>query len=211
VTTVNGGLDKISKALGAFTIGAAGTATASSATSLTTSGLTASALVGQIIVAQPSSGNMVFGVCTANTTTVITVDQWYTAAGATGGSTPSSTSNWIAVCGNAPAQFMGLSSSNTAPAATDTTLGSEITTGGGGLVRAAATYAHTTGATTYTLTKTFTANGSDTLPVTVYKIGIFDAATNAAGGTMLFETSLNASATLSASGDQLTVTDTVTV
>jgi hypothetical protein len=58
----------------------------------------------------------------------------------------------------------------------DTTLTGEIATAGGGLVRAQATYAHTAGTNTSTLTKTFTANASDALPVTVAKIGVFNAA-----------------------------------
>lgn len=103
---------------------------------------------------------------------------------------------------------MALTANATAAAAGDTVLTGEIVTAGGGLLRAAATYAHTASATTYTLTKTFTANGSDALPVTIAKIGIFDAAS---AGNMVFETLLSATATLSASGDTLTVTETVTI
>ncbi|WP_066373941.1 hypothetical protein [Herbidospora mongoliensis] len=108
----------------------------------------------------------------------------------------------------AVAEYMALTANSSAPSAGNTTLTGEITTGGGGLIRAAATYAHTGGAATYTLTKTFTANGSDSLPVTVAKVGIFNASSS---GTMVWETLLGATATLSASGDQLTVTQTVTL
>jgi hypothetical protein len=108
----------------------------------------------------------------------------------------------------APANFMALTANATAPALGDTTLTAEIVTGGGGLIRASATPAHTAGTNTYTLTKTFTANGSDSLPVTIAKIGIFNAAS---AGTLVFETLLSSTATLSSSGDQLTVTDTVTM
>jgi hypothetical protein len=107
----------------------------------------------------------------------------------------------------AAANYIALTANATAPAATDTTLTAEIATGGGGLIRAQATYAHTAGTNTTTLTKTFTANGSDALPVTVAKIGIFNAATV---GTMTFETLLNATATLSAVGDNVTITETIT-
>jgi len=107
----------------------------------------------------------------------------------------------------AAANYMALTANVTAPAGGDTTLTGEIVTGGGGLVRAQATYAHTNGQATATLTKTFTANGSDALPVTIGKIGIFNAASS---GTMVHETLLSATATLTVSGDQLTVTETVT-
>lgn len=104
--------------------------------------------------------------------------------------------------------YMAVTANSTAPAAADTTLTGEITTAGGGLVRKQATYAHTNGTSTATLTATYTANGSDVLPVTLAKIGILNASSS---GTLGFETLLSATATLSASGDQVTVTDTVTI
>lgn len=195
--------------------GFAGTATASSATSLTDSGAswTASAYVGQIVVAAPTSGNWVYGVITANTATALTVDQWYNPNSPTGaaGSTPSATSNFVIMPGNAPAWYMALSTDSTLStdiAAADTTLHSEYSHAGGGLNRAQATYAHTSNATSYTLSKTYTANGSDSLPSTIYGVGIFDALS---GGTLMFETAYSTSATLSASGDQLTSTETVSM
>lgn len=108
----------------------------------------------------------------------------------------------------AAANYMALTANSTAPAATDTTLTGEIATAGGGLVRAQATPAHTNGTNTYTLTRTFTVNGNDVIPVTIAKIGIFNAASS---GTMAFTTLLSATATLATVGDQLTVTDTVTM
>lgn len=106
------------------------------------------------------------------------------------------------------AKYVALTANTTAPAATDTTLTGEIVTAGGGLVRKAGTYAHTTGAASYTITTVFTANGSDALPVTIGKRGHFDAAS---GGTLVFSTLVTPTATLSASGDQLTLTDTITL
>jgi hypothetical protein len=108
----------------------------------------------------------------------------------------------------AVAKWVGLTANVTAPAAGDTTLTGEITTAGGGLIRKAGTYAHTTGANTYTITTVFTANGTDALPVTIGKRGIFDAVTS---GNMVFETLISPTATLSASGDSLTLTDTITM
>lgn len=108
----------------------------------------------------------------------------------------------------AVADYIAVTANATAPSASDTTLTAEITTAGGGLLRAQATYAHTNGTATYTLTKTFTGNGSDSYPVTLAKIGVFNASS---AGSLVWETLLSATATLSASGDALAVTETVTV
>lgn len=108
----------------------------------------------------------------------------------------------------AVADYLALTANSTAPSAGDTTLTAEIATGGGGLIRKVATYAHTGGAATYTLTATFTANGSDALPVTVAKVGVFNAA---AAGTMPWSSLLSPTATVSASGDALTITETITI
>lgn len=108
------------------------------------------------------------------------------------------------------AVFVGLSNTNIAPAATDTTMTGEITTAGGGLIRKIAPFAHTAGTTTTTLTPVFTANGTDSLPVTVYAMNVSTSIKTGSAVTQMYETSLSASATLSASGDQLTVTWTVT-
>lgn len=104
--------------------------------------------------------------------------------------------------------YIALTANASAAANTDTTLTGEITTGGGGLVRAQATYAHTGSTAVVTLTKTFTANGSDSLPVTLAKVGAFNASSS---GSMGFETLLSATATLTASGDNVTLTWTLTL
>lgn len=113
--------------------------------------------------------------------------------------------------GTQPAAFTyGALSANTGSgfASTDTTLAGEITTASGGLVRAQMTFAHTTGTNTSTLTKTWTANGSDSLPVTIASWAVFNAAST---GDMGWEDALNATATLTASGDSITVTFTLTL
>ena len=107
-----------------------------------------------------------------------------------------------------PANYVALTANATAPAATDTTLTAEIATAGGGLVRKQGTYAHTAGTASYTITTTFTANGSDALPVTVAKRGVLTASS---GGTLAYEALVSPTATLSASGDQLTLTDTFNI
>lgn len=113
-----------------------------------------------------------------------------------------------AASATAVAKWVAVTANSTAPAAADTTLAGEITTAGGGLVRQVGVYAHTTGAASYTLTSTFTANGSDSLPVTLNKRGVFDAAS---AGNLVFETAIPNPPTLSASGDSLTLTDTVSL
>ena len=108
----------------------------------------------------------------------------------------------------AVAKWIALTANTGDPAGSDTTLTGEITTASGGLVRAAGSYAHTTGTTTYTVSNTFTANGNDSLPVTVAKLGLFDASST---GNMVLETKLGTTATLSASGDTLAITWTITI
>jgi hypothetical protein len=187
-----------------------GTATATSATSLTVaSGFTASAYIGKIVVAGTTPGTAVYGIIVSNTTTVLTIDRWYNPLTPTGAAatTPSSTTTFIIMPYGAGAPWMALTANAGAAAGSDTTLTAEITTGGGGLIRKLGTYAHTAGVASYTITTVYTANGSDSLPVTVAKMGLFSSITS---GTMAFETLLSATATLTTSGDQLTVTDTVT-
>lgn len=104
--------------------------------------------------------------------------------------------------------FMALSESAVAPSAASTALPGEITTAGGGLLRAVATYAHSAGTNTSTLTKTFTGNASDIYPKVIAKIGVLNAA---AAGVLGYETLLNATATLNVSGDNVAVTHTLTM
>lgn len=177
-------------------------ATATTATSLTVTGtpLTANALKGRRI----RTGADVYGNIGGNTTSVITVDQWWTVADGVA-TTPGATSAFSIEPGYPPARFIGLTENATAPAVTDTALTGEITTGGA--ARALATYAHTVAALTYTLQKTFAITAS--FPA-IQKAGMFTAGTLTAGGLMVFETALNASASV-VSGDSLQVTWTVTV
>lgn len=153
----------------------------------------------------------VIGVVLSNTATVLTIDRWATPGSLGGGAagTPAGGATYVVTPGNQPATWIALTANTSTPSTggSDTTLTGEITTAGGGLIRASAVYAHTAGTNTYTLTKTFTANGSDTLPVTIAKIGVFQGQN---GGRLLFETLLSTTATLSASGDNVQITETVT-
>jgi hypothetical protein len=200
---VNSGQDLQARNLGGGVVGVAGTATSTTSTTLTNTGAAFGSLVGHVVVA-----GSVYGVILSNTGTVLTVDRWYNPAtpGGAAGSTPSGTSPYMVLPGGAPAWYMALSTDGTAPSATDTTLASEITTAGGGLVRQLATFAHTVGAAGYTLTGSFVANGADSLPATVQKVATFNSLVS---GHMFHESLLSSSAPFTAPGDQLVVTETV--
>ncbi len=108
----------------------------------------------------------------------------------------------------APACYMAVSADSSAIAGTETTVPGEIATPGGGLVRGIASFGHTSGASTYTLTKTFTANSTDNFPVTLNKVGILNAA---AAGRLVFLTAVPTPPTLNVAGDAATITDTVSL
>lgn len=204
----NLGQDWQARALAALNNSVTGAgATSITATTLSLTGLDGSAGTslwnGQLLV---MSG--VWGVITSNTAanpTVVTIDRWYTPASPSGAAaTTPTTGVWVILPGMAPAIYMGITTDAAAASASDTTLASEETTNG--LGRAYCTYAHTASAATYTLTKAFTYTGSSSK--TLHKAGIFVAAV---GGTMPFETVLSADAIVATSGDQVTVTETVTM
>lgn len=205
---VNSGNDVQADALGGGVAGATGAATATAVTSLTNTGATwtVNAFIGRVVFA-----GAVYGVILSNTATVLTIDKWYdpTNPGGAAAATPAATATYVISQAQAPANWIALSNNATAPAATDTTLAGELNAAGGGLNRALATYGHTTGATTYTLTKTFTANASDVPPKTIEKIGVLQAQNL---GRMLFSTAItNGQEPVLNSGDQLTITETVTM
>lgn len=146
----------------------------------------------------------VYGNIVSNTTSVATIDQWWTGADGTG-TTPASTNAFIIGAGGITSiRFMALTTNASAASASNTTLASEITTAGCG--RSLATYAHTMGAATFTLQKAFSVTGTLTA---IHRMGLFGALTSAGADPMFFETVLNVDATV-ANGDTLTVTDTVT-
>jgi hypothetical protein len=178
---------------------------------------TANVWTGYIVVAGGGvSGVMTYGVIVSNTATALTIDKWYNPANPTGSAIgpPAVNTSFIIVPGNASVFYMALTNTGTFPAPGpvhgDTSLAGEQTTNG--LSRQAATFAHTFSASstnnTYTLTSTWTYTGSS--PVTLTGIGTFDSATSSTG-VMFHETALSSSATVSANGDQITVTQTVTL
>lgn len=204
----NAGADFQARVMGGQTLTTeAGTATSTGTTSLTNTGAAfgTTKYIGMWVVTPTRYGKIL-----SHTGTVLTVDRWYdpAAPGGAAGSTPSGTTTYLITPGGLPAAYMALTANATAPSATDTTLTAEIATAGGGLIRKICVYAHTAAAASYTETAVFTANGSDTLAVTVAKMGLFDSMVS---GDMVFETLLNATATFTISGDQTTVTETVSM
>lgn len=227
----NNGRDLVARSVGGNTfLGATGTGAnvTYSATAMTDTGASFTAstggppenggMVGCVII----SGN-VYGTIQRNTSTVATVDHWHNATNPeTVGTTPSNNATYLIVPAGFPCFWMGISVATRAFNAADAFLSndgstiSEIWNSGGGLKRSLAAWSHTNGTATYQIAKTFTANGSDSLPVAVAKVGIFQhqvtaAPTTTTSGMMLFNTNLSASATLSASGDNVAITDTVTI
>lgn len=147
----------------------------------------------------------VYGNIVSNTTSVATIDQWWTGADGTG-TTPASTNAFIIGAGGiASVRFMALTTNASAASVSNTTLASEITNNGA--ARALATYAHTFGNSTSTLQKAYSITGTLTA---IHRMGLFCALTSAGADPMVFETVLNQDATVG-NGDTLTVTDTITV
>jgi hypothetical protein len=217
LTRVAVGRDIESASLLNFGNGFRGTSTtAPTATTFTTDGVNipVNSVVGQMIF----TGSVV-GIIQSNTSaanSVLTIDRWYDISALPGtrntaaASTPAA-GLWQIAPGNAPGLYMGLTATSTAAVDGDTTLTGEIDNSPtAGLIRALATYAHTAAGSTTTLTKTYTATGTDSLPVTVAQIGVFQGLLIAAS-RMIFRTVLSASATLTTTGDQLQVTETVTL
>lgn len=100
------------------------------------------------------------------------------------------------------ADYMAVSNNATAPSASDTTLTGELSSNG--FNRAQATYAHTNGTSTLTLTKSWTATGTVS---GIHKMGLFSASS---GGTLVYETAFSTDANVTAD-DTLEVTDTITI
>lgn len=207
-----------SNMMGGGQVGDTGAGSAATATTLTTGKTyTLNQWAGYRVYVYSTTGTkQVWGNIISNTTGgVLTVDRWYAAATPGGAADTTPSTPWgfiIADGGSTSGWFMGLSATAVG-AATATSLSGEITTASGGLVRKISPFANTssTSPVTWTLTPVFTANGSDSLPVTIITIATFvSMVTSDVTDAMLASSSLSAAATLSASGDQLTVTDTWT-
>lgn len=208
--------------------GVSGAATATSATSLTNSGAAfptgtglsgaATGLAGHIVVA--TGTNIAYGVIVSNTATVLTIDQWYNPASATGAAqtTPAATTPYIILPNMGAANWVGLSTSSAAPAATDvlrtadglfadgTSSGVATEQNANGLTRVFLQPTSTAGG--YVFTNTWTYTGSTS--VTINKAVCCNS--KAVAGSLLFlETLISAAATVAANGDTIQLTWTITL
>ncbi len=206
---------------GAIPAGGAGSpATAAGSTSITATGTpwTASNLATpqlglagfRVYVPVTSVGTApVYGNIVSNTTSVATIDKWWTATDTTG-TTPANTNAFIIGAGGiGSCRFMALSTDSGAAAATHTTLTSEVTSNGGG--RSLATFARgsnpSAGSGSFTQQFAYSITGTITA---IHKMGLFCCLTSAGADPILFETVLSADATV-ANLDTLTVTWTGTL
>ena len=104
------------------------------------------------------------------------------------------------------ANYIAMTANATAPAVADTALTGEFAATSGGLNRAIASYAHTVGTGTTTLTKTFTANANDGSSNTVNKAGLLNLSS---AGVLVLETVMPNPPTLVTS-DSIAITWTQT-
>lgn len=166
-------------------------------------------------------GNMVvaggfLSIVTSNNSTTLNIDRWYDPAGmpltvaTPAAATPAANGQYVIVPGNAPAGYVALGNTNTAPSSTDVNMADEILTSGGALLRKLAIYTKTAGAPNYTLTPAWTANASDSLPVTVYRLAVHQSVERSAAMGILFETGITQPPTLRVANDQLVLTETIT-
>jgi len=207
-TTV--GMDWLHNTMGgALPLGTMAVSNACTATTygVATTPFTAGQLVGKQIFV-PITGittQPVYGNIGANTTSLITIDQWWTQADGVGG-TPAVGNFGLIIPNFGPARFMALTTDTGAPAVGDTVLASEQNANG--VARSISVYAHTPGATTYTQYKIWTCSGAGI--TALHKAGLFTSGTLASAGILVADTVLNQDATL-AIGDTLAVTWTWTL
>jgi hypothetical protein len=200
---------------GASTACTATTLTVGSATFPTTGGGNPlGGLQGQIVFATSSASLMVYGVILSNTTTVLTVDQWYNMTSTSGavGTTPVNVSTYVISPNAAPAVWMGVTTDATTAAITDvlSTAAGLFTTGiatgsateqtANGLQRAFVQPSFSSNGTfnyaTFVNTFTYTTTGAVTIPKAILcnsKAGV--------GSLLFLDTLLSAPATVNASGD----------
>lgn len=202
-------------AIGDLNNGFTGTIKASTSTTLEAAGAPkwkANQFVGQSVYAGAFVGTVL-----ENTETILTVARWEKLPTAEHESfnrseeapePPAVSAAFSIASGTTPAAWVAVSADTAEPKAENETLKGEIKTAEGGLIRALAKFLPVEGKPEqYKVEVTFTANAKDLVPVTLAKIGIFNAQN---GGTLMFESLLTATAEIKASGDSVTITDIVT-
>jgi hypothetical protein len=197
-------------AIGDATNGYTGTVASATSTTLVVAGTPWSAeqFAGQDVY----SGNVV-GTIVSNTNKTLTVARWENPGPTRGGAPeaePIGAASFSIASGATPAAWVAVSEDSAEPKATNETLKGEIGSSKEestkfGLVRKLATFTYISG-NKYKVEVTFTAKEEDTTPVTLAKLGIFNAQV---GGVMMFESLLSAEAEIKEVGDKVTITDTV--
>lgn len=150
-----------------------------------------------------------FGIITANTTgasATVTIDQWYAPA-TTGGSAASNPTagTYVILPGAAPAIYLAIGTGTTSVAGTETAVETETTHSS--LARKVfQTLTHNSGDDNYIVSATW--NSTDGTPRTISRVGIV---TNkvVADSRLVFYAAVS-NPPVVASGDQLTITETVT-
>jgi hypothetical protein len=201
-------------AIGDLGNGFTGTVKASGPTTLEAAG--APKWVAEQFVGQDVYSGSVVGTVLSNTETVLTVARWENLPTAASPShsrkeeaaePPIVSSAFSIASGTTPAAWIAVTANSAEPKPENETLTGEIKTSEGGLIRGLATFKYI-GGKEYEVKVTFTANSHDTgLPVTLAKIGIFNAHN---GGIMMFESLLTATAEIKEVGDSVTITDIIT-
>lgn len=144
------------------------------------------------VIVRDKDGNLKSRSLQHNLRTNVGADFWNTQLFATGAA-------------SAQANYIGITTDTTAPAATDTSLASEETANG--LARAQASVTHSSGTTSTVLSHTWTYSGSVTKVIA--KAGLFNAAGPPVAGSMALETLLSSTATVNSNGDQITINWTI--
>lgn len=187
--------------------------TVKEATSTTLVAQAATKWTAEQFVGQDVYSGAVVGTVLSNTEKMLTVARWEklpTSAKplfnrSEEGEPPIGSAEYSIASGTTPAAWIAVSADTDEPKPENETLKGEIKTSEGGLIRALATFKYL-GGKEYEVKVTFTANAKDITPVTLAKIGIFNAQHS---GIMMFESLLTATAEIKESSDAVTITDVV--
>ena len=205
-------------AIGNLNNGYTGTVTSAEATKLKAAG--GVKWVAEQFVGQDVFAGGVVGTILSNNETELTVARWEKLPNheheafnrSEEGEAPAASAAFYISSGHTPAAWVAVSANSTEPKPANTTLAGELGVGHVenseyGLVRKLAEFKQIGETNQYEIKVTFTAKSKDSLPVTLAKIGIFNAQN---GGIMMFESLLTATAEIKSEGDSVTISDVVT-
>ena len=215
----NKGKELWAAALGSLGNDFTGTVKATTTTTLEPAEPTEVKWTAEQFVGQDVYSGTVVGTILSNTTEKLTVARWeklpyakhLTLNRSEEAAEPIVSAAFSIASGRTPAAWIGISADTVEPKATNETLKGEIGIGKAksskfGLVRSLAKFTYI-GGKEYKVEVTFTAGTEDELPVTLAKIGVFNAQNN---GVMMFESLLTATAEIKSEGDSRDHQDVVT-